>query len=147
LRTLYHFTASFPFAIPFTFLFSIEYAVAFCFCSVMLDFDHVFTVYWDKGQFSPNPFTQWNLIQERIADMKQTKEQSVELFHLTELWLLLLLLGIYWPILIPIVGGSLFHLLLDFIENVLDKKKNMKVKRRILTVYQVKNKFHKTKSS
>lgn len=46
----------------------------------------------------------------------------------------------------PIVVNSLFHLLMDLVENVLDLKKYWIVKRRILTVYQVIYKIHKAKS-
>jgi len=112
----------------------------------MLDVDHVVVVYRDMGQFSLNPFTVWNLIQERIENMHQTKDQPTDPFHLTELWLVALPLASFWPILIPIVVSSLFHILVDLIENVLDTKKNRIVKRRILSVYQVIFKFQKAKS-
>lgn len=147
MRPLFHFAASLPFAIPFIFLFSTEYAVVFVIWSVMLDFDHVIMVYKNMGQLSLNPFTEWNLIKERIEKIYQTKEQTIEPFHLTEFWLVTLPLASFWPILIPIVISSLFHILLDLVENVLDTKKDLIVKRRILTVYQVIYKFHKAKSS
>lgn len=121
--------------------------MAFVIWSVMLDFDHVVMVYWDTGQFSPNPLTIWNLIQERIKNMNQTKKQLIDPFHLTELWLIALPLASFWLILIPIVVSSLFHILLDLVENILDTKKDRIIKRRIFTVYQVIYNFHKAKSS
>ena len=112
----------------------------------MFDVDHIIMVYQDTGQFSLNPFTVWNLIQERIKNMHQTKEQPIEPFHLTEIWLVALPLVSFWPILIPIVVSSLFHLFMDLVENELDFKKDRIVKRRILSVYQVIFKFQKAKS-
>lgn len=147
MRPLYHFAASLPFVIPFILLFNKEYAVAFVIWSVMLDFDHVVMVYQNTGQYSLNPFTEWNLIQERIEKIYKTKEQSIAPFHLTELWLIALPLARFWPILIPIVVSSLFHILMDLVENVLDTKKDLIVKRRIFTVYQVIYKIHKVKTS
>ena len=146
LRSSHHFLGCFPFAALFFFSFNLEYAIIFAIWSIMIDVDHVFLVYWETGQFSLNPFTEWKLLQDKSVRAAH-REEYWALFHFVEIWLFILPLTFYWPILFPFVTSSLFHILSDFVDNFNTRRKDPRQKKAILTLLPIIYKHYKVNNS
>jgi len=127
MRIINHFLLSLP---PAFFFFYIgKYICGILFIlwgSIVIDLDIIVSTYLKTKKFSLNPLSEIKHIKKYIKINKENNFVNIRIFHLIEIWILILIFFHSNFILLTISCSSIFHLFLDYFSLLLQRYRDYK---------------------